>query len=658
MPQQNAQPTQTAEYYVGNNADEPDRVSAYKRAGLPKDKLLKRYRMRLDTAKKWRKDEKYDETWKRLNDMYKGKHFDDGLCDEDRIAVNVAFSTVNVIVPSVAVNYPSITVSARQEQFVGPAEATEAMVNYWWKHYDWRMPTKEAVKDSLVYGHGWVKVGWKYESKNVEMTPEERVQMFQEHVQQASDAAAQNPEAAAGLPTDDEIEANLPTHKSVTVEDCPFVERVSPRDIYVDPEATNTRDWKWVAQRIVTPLETAQKDERYSKAARSKLQADASTNPRCRDDHADEKQKYDDDVKRVTLWEFYDVTNKFYCVFAEHGEGFLVEPTDFPYPYGVPFVYLGNYNVPDQFYDVGDLEMIEPLQAELNAVRSDMRNHRKRWQRAYMALRDKFSPEAMNTLMSDKDNRVVWIEGDENLSEILAPIQQIALDPQMYQYSDIIEQDVTEITGVSDYQRGSMSETRRTATEASIIQDSSNARAADKLATIESFIGEIAERVVELAQVYLTGEQVARIAGPDEAAMWVPFDITAIQGQFDYEVEAGSTQPKNEMFRRQQAMQLATVMQPFVGIVVDPNKLVAHLLKEGFGIKNPSDFMFTPEDQLLQQMAMTEAPNPEEQGETSPDTESAAEDGLATGLSGPQQGVQGVPPEVLTQLQGQVGFNP
>ena len=56
-----------------------------------------------------------------------------------------------------------------------------------------------------------------------------------------------------------------------------------------------------------------------------------------------------------------------------------------------------------------------------------------------------------------------------------------------------------------------MPEIRRTATEASIIADAQNARAADKLATVELSIGEIARRVIQLMQQYMTGQQVARI---------------------------------------------------------------------------------------------------------------------------------------------------
>ena len=82
---------------------------------------------------------------------------------------------------------------------------------------------------------------------------------------------------------------------------------------------------------------------------------------------------------------------------------------------------------------------------------------------------------------------------DENkpLSEVVVPMPQTPLSPEIYNLSSIIEQDINTVSGVSEYARGSMPEIRRTATEASIIADAQNARAADKLATIEISIGHV-----------------------------------------------------------------------------------------------------------------------------------------------------------------------
>ena len=91
---------------------------------------LKQYKQRIEASRKWRKKDGYDGTWKRLNDLYRGKHFDD-YKNEDQMLVNISFSTINTISPSISVNYPKISVSAVKPDNAAQAVIAEAVVNYW-----------------------------------------------------------------------------------------------------------------------------------------------------------------------------------------------------------------------------------------------------------------------------------------------------------------------------------------------------------------------------------------------------------------------------------------------------------------------------------------------------------------------------------------------
>lgn len=614
---------------------------------MSKKDRLKRYQTRLQNAKKWRKDE-FDETWRRLIDIYDLKPFKQSLTDEDRIAVNIAFATINVIEPSISVSYPKITVNARKPESDSQAAITEVVTNYWWRHHEVKPEFRRAVKDFLVIGHGWLKVGYRFREKEQPIPEDQRYAMFQEQREQADAFAAQNPEMAAELPTDQDIEATLPQTQPAVVEDRPYVERVSPFDILVDPEATSMQDLKWIAQRVVRPIEEVKNDKRYSAAARRNLKADASTNSRWRDeDEKNASQHYSDDVKRCTIWEYYDIQSETMCVFTEMTDKFLIEPQDMPYSYGIPFVMMRNYDVPDQFYPLGDLEAIEPLNQELNKTRSEMMNHRKKYARKYLAKSDALDEKGRAALTSNQDNEIVLVDGDMPLNDTIQPVPINQMSPELYQYSDTIEADIDRVSGISEYQRGSLPDIRRTATEASIIQDAANSRAAHKLAIVEDSTRDVAYRLVALAQTYLTGEQVARMVGRDGAMLWIPFTREDIEGEFDFEVEAGSTQPLNETIRRQQAMQLLQTLQPYAvpGGPVNPYELISHTLKFGFGIKNPERFLAPPPSAPL--------PSPDGEGELPP----AADNPAAAGNTLSQPGKDAIPPEILTQLQGQTGLN-
>ena len=582
---------------------------------------LGKYRKHLATSKRWRREEGYDSTWRRLIDLYRGRHYE-FASDEDRLLVNIAFSTVNVIAPSVSVNYPKIAVNATKPDDAPKAIITEAVINYWWRHYKVKPEFRRAVKDFLVVGHGWLKCGYRYIEEEVVETGDE--------------------------PSDPDAEGNEVTPSIVVVEDRPFVERVSPFDMFIDPDATSMRDAKWIAQRIRRPMADVKADKRYAKQARDRV-APSSTSRFA--DETGRKKIHDDGHSYVDIWEFYDVRTKTMSVFAEGGDQFLIKPTQMPYAFGHPFVMIRNYDVPDHFYPMGDLEAIEPLQRELNETRTQMMNHRKRFSRKYLFKESAFDSDGRSALESDYDNVLVPVASDESLSNVVAPFPAVITPPEFYNQSEMIQGDVEQITGVSEYQRGALPEIRRTATEAAIMQDAANARAADKLATIEGAIVEVAVRMVQLAQQYMTGQQVARVTGKDGVPMWVTFDRDYISGDFDFEVEAGSTAPNNESFRRQSALQMVDAMAPFASAgVINVERLAAHVLQFGFGIKNPGEFIqAAPDAQVAPEAVPSQMPVP------MPELPPAGPAGVAAPPAANPMELSGVDPAVLAALSSRLG---
>ena len=608
---------------------------------------------RLRLALRWRNEEGYDEKWLRMVDLYRGKTYwgdRNGLnSSEDRISVNLAFSTVNVIAPAVSINHPKITIAANKESDADRAVFVESVINYLWRHFDFRKPFRRATKDFLIVGHGWLKIGWKFVEEESPLNDYERAAEVEQSVQEVDAFAMENPAMAGELPSDEDILASIPSTKMVVLEDQPFVERISPFDMYVDPEATCLDDAKWIAQRIVRPLSEVKKDKRFNRTVRRNLKGDSGLKVRWNNDL--ERDQYSDLVDRVTLYEYYDLENGTLSVCAHEAEDFLLEPTQMPYEFGHPFVMLRNYDVPDMFYPMGDLEAIESLQEELNKTRTQMVNHRKRYARKYLYHERSFGPEGREALESDDDGRFVPVI-DENrpLGEVVIPLPQVPLAPEIYHQSEIIEADINTVSGISEYARGQMPEIRRTATEASIIADAGNARSSDKLAIIEMSISEVARRVLQLMQQYMTQPQMVRITGKDDQKFFVAYTRDDILGEYDFSVEGGSTQPLNETARRQQAISLMNAVAPLIGTVIDPQELARYVLQFGFGVKNPEKFM-------VQQQPMA----PEQEGQPPPEggmPPPSMTGGMEPGPIPDQvfEATGGVPPELLSQLQGQMGM--
>jgi len=632
-----------------------------------KQDTLAKYCSRVKAAKSYREAEAWDDTWRRLRDIYRLKMLHPLDDDMDSIAVAIAFATINVIEPSVAVNHPKVTVHARTEDLDDQAAIVEAVVNYWWRHNHIKQDFRAAVKDSLIYGVGWLKVGWRYAEHERPMEQDEYDNIHGALNEQADSFAAENPHMAHLAPSPEDIHGAMPDTAIEVTEDAPFVERISPFDIYVDPEATTMQDAKWIAQKLVLPLERVRKDDRYNNS-RKKVKSDSSL----KWFNEDNKDHVPEDEGRVTLWEFYDLEQEWMCTFVEQEDvGYLVDPTPFPYPYGQPFVYIPNYTVPDQFYAIGEIEAIEPLQDELNDTRSDMVQARKLDIAKWLYKEDAFGPEGLDALTSQQPYTAIPVEGDIPISEVIMPMPRNDANAQFYtQHSEVIESDIDRVTGVNEYMRGSLPEIRRTATEASIIQDAANARAADKLDKIEAVASEISRMLVQLAQKFMTVDSVALVVGADGSKVWVDFTPEDIQGEYLYEVEAGSTQPKNDTFKRQQAQQLLQALGPFISMgVINVPELLSQVLRDGFGMKNPEKFINAPMPMVDPATGMPMQPPPGGGDPNQPQQPPPpGGDGSVQQSGGPQPPagpnvppenpapIQGVPAGITHQLQNQFGL--
>lgn len=630
---------------------------------MTKEEELSRYRQCCEAAKNFREQECLDAKWRRFVDLYRNHQHAGTVPGQDKLIINLVFSTVNIINASATVRYPKISVNPRKSEAALAAAITQNAVNYEWRHHDWQDHIRRAFKDSLLCGIGWVKVGYRLEqTRKVKKNPSKGT--IQELIQEAHSIRNHFPWMGNNL-DDDELTEEIKENGSAIVCDHALVERVSPFDVYVDPDADCMTNARFICQRILVPLEEARDNKLWNAAARKKLGSVTETKRkyqggsgdfgRSRPDFAQDAGPNEGCTEWTEVFEYYDLDNATMSVFSSTGDGFLIDPMPMPFTFGHPFVPIFNHEVPGHFYPIGEVEIIESLQLELNKTRSQMINDRKRYRRKYIAYGSKFDEQARAALESDKEGAVVWID-DETipLNQVITPMVSAPVDPDLYNVSALVQNDINEISGVTEYQRGGTSAVNRTATEAAILNDSAQARVAEKLGNVERLMREIAERVVMLMQQYMVRPKMLRITGvppyPEMAelgsarndVLFFEYQRDEIKGMFDFEVEAGSTQPQNESVKRQMAQQFASVAAPFVGTVIDPQKLFVWLAREGFGIENPEQLLAAGPGQVPGQPGVA-------QPGTAPGA-GAPPVGGGQPVGGQQFPEPDIPPELLAQL--------
>ena len=225
-------------------------------------------------------------------------------------------------------------------------------------------------------------------------------------------------------------------------------------------------------------------------------------------------------------------------------------------------------------------------------------------------------------LGSEIDGDVAVVDDDDRpLNDVIVQAPSLSFDPNLFNaHSGQIVTDVQMVTGLSDYQFGQMPDTRRLATEAMAVEGATNARSSYKLSKIERTLALVGRRLLSVMQTFMDTERVARVSGPG-GEMLFSYSPEDIAGEFDLMVEAGSTQPKNDMIRRQEAITLFNTLAPYMGVLVDPQELIRYLLQQGYDIKNVERFFAPPPQPMAPGMQ--------------PGMEPGMEQGMGMGMPGP-----------------------
>lgn len=535
----------------------PDFVGYPRSKRVADEELLRKARERLTAARKFRRKNR-EQIWKSNEQQYEGNHWGAAVRDPaaSLITVNMSFSTVNTILPFITAEEPRFLVEPYSlDAKVSNARLQQAWINRYWRSAEsGATPAMEtAVADQLIYGDGYLKITYQFEDKQV--GPDEFTDIVKI-----------------------------------------YVDKVSPWDVWVDPNATSLNDSRYVIHRFYLTREEMEADEeRYDKVD---IEALPWGNTHSFSD--DSAYNHEEHVSGVSDWleifEYYDTVTKVALTFTEGVEDPLLRVVEGVEP---PIVQIPNYYLPRSPYHISELEQIKSIQEELNLARSELATHRRRNIAKYFVREDVLTQEGIDALTSPIVGQAVPINTDMPLSDVVQPMQIATLPSEAYGSADQASRDIYEITGVSEYLRGASPNIRRTATEASIIEGASNVKVQAKLSRVENAARRAGTIVLAIAKavfpetdtdemgLFLTGDEAQRalravqgeeLAGmvegqaPPEEMLAAAGDLSLPQdaelrpteemfvGEYEVFVESASTELRNPIFKEQKFREMAQTL--------------------------------------------------------------------------------------------------
>jgi len=527
--------------------------------------------------------------------------------------------TINMVLPHISLMSTSIV--SRDPQMIvtpigGENESAEdasafaqAVLNYFWKRTEATDDVRAATEDMLKLGNGFVKVGWDYLEEEAKKTPKQPVDEIDQMLDEAESFL---PEISTMGTSPQE------TYEKVLIDD-PFVEYVSPYDIFVPKDARRIENARWVAQRLRLPID--QIKERFGENVVVSVDMAVASDSLV-SSYSSETNNIPEILSYAVIYEFYDMTNRELTVFQIDGNKPLYDgpiPYQHRYP---PFVHFRNYNDGGmQFWAFGDIENIAGIQLMIGELTRAQIDDVKRSGNKYAIRKRDLTPDIKKQLESPLPDQVLIFDIPEtrDMGDVVRPLQRQATPSDAYGMDGKLQDAMRGVLGINDFQAGGLGSNRMSATAAAVVDGVATLRAQDKLAAVEKGINGVATRIILLCQEFLDDLRAIRIAGPG-GHMWLNVSASDIYGEFRVEVEGGSTRALNPATRAQRGIQtLQTVIPVLSGLGFDPTNAIKMALRDmGY---DPNHLMVKQEEQpaLPAPTGMEGQLPPEAMGQPSPD---------------------------------------
>lgn len=546
-----------------------------------------------------------EKAWADYQDLYTGAGVGgERQTRESARKVNVTFQTVEIMVSAAIERFPKIYARPRKKEAIVSARLAEKALSHWESMNRTELQVENAHRDAAIFGDGFLKTAWVKElSRQVEPDPDELQSMLTKR-----DLLA---EKTGAFVSDKDVYDYLKEMSVQVVSNKPITRRISPFDLWFDMQATDMADVAFFAHRYRRPLESVKNDLGFRRKQRRNLDVSAQLNS----DHgrgtsyAEVSPFYGglDMVDLVELWDLHE--EKLYVVEygkLDSGQDDALYDGSFPYAIGHPLTHIPFFDVPDQLYSMGIVELIAPLQQELNELVEDTAMQRVRSKRKWATAKGLLDVDAREALQSDEEDQVVEVDMDVlnklglRLSEVLVAINGPEVSGTNVSLAENMLSFIYGITGLTEYQRGLVS-SYRSASEVNTVTDYATSRLSRMIRNVQFGRVDVARKEIGMAAQFMETQEVLRIVGndPDLAKLkgkfedgrgniLFPFNRADIAGEYEMELESGSYDPESKAQRLDRWSQVFALLSQFPEL--DRKQVIKELMVE-LGVPDPERFL-------------------------------------------------------------------
>lgn len=476
----------------------------------------------------------------RLLDAYRGdqwKHIGwlNGVLPDAHLVINSMFSAANTLEAQLLARMPRAAVFGKTAATAPKARSFEQGINWGLSEVRFKRQANAALRDAF-FRFGVIRMGY---------TPSDEV------FDKSGDAV--------------EI---LPT-----IADLPWLRRVAPWDIRIDPLADS---WHadggatWCEFISLHTLDTLKRMPGIT--VPRDLVPTISKDKRSIEESRKQDRYMYEAANLVEVRTVYDLTERKWFQWSIGSDRLLREPADWPEVFkgleGLPYALLAFNEPADDPCPIGYADMVWPLQAERNKVRTMLSELVRRHRRIIVGNKGAFTDDTERDKITDGDvAEIYWAQGP--VQEAVRDIPVAGFDQGLLFYDAAIQEDIRETIGQSKMARAQRINVE-SATEAARVGAGDDVQSGRNQAKTEEWLRDCISMFAKGMQALPDAQWTIPVLGARDASQLMAGQPAVLQlsaaeiaGEFLFDIEVGSTLPRNDAMEITKGLQWLQIAQQY-----------------------------------------------------------------------------------------------
>jgi hypothetical protein len=478
------------------------------------------------------------------------------------VPLNIIYPVVKNVIPSLYYKNPFIVAIPKRKQDEDSASYVTAIDNHYYKQLDVKRVNQQVIFDAYVLGMGVCKLGYATKfGSDIEDVDLEKSREKEKKVGLLEKLGLRKPKEVEELPK------NVEPNEFILAEN-PYVTWVNPFNFGIDPSANSIYEANYCYEIITTTLDRVKSNKNYKN---TKDLNGSDLDPTFQKDIPSTQIEKFKPIKLIEIHYKTDEGINILVIPKDEGDDIALRHDQSIYEIdGFQYELLTFNKHGHKLYPKSEIDIIKPLEDRINNTFENILDQLDKFVSKVIVDETGMTDQGKKALRDGQLGSICF--SNKNPNEVIKELNMVQVKGDLMVFIDKMVDIISLETGITRAQLTGLT-SAETATEAQIGQAGSNLRTSDKADMVADFsnrqgrkLWQVIKQFVDLEEIELiTGDTAFDdVTGTPRFSWLAPIDPTMkeklIQGEYDFQIEVGSTQKPDLPVLRKQVENMVNIL--------------------------------------------------------------------------------------------------